>query len=152
MGPVQPVEVLADRAPVEVDVVAGAVPAGDGGPHLAEGAVVDGRVRQAVLAEDFEGHALRGLRAVVRVAEQGEVAVGVHVNEARGEDEPVRVEGPAPAARESAAREPADLGDPALVDADVGGVRGPARAVDDAGPPDDQVHRPVPRRRCGRSR
>ncbi|GAA3086955.1 hypothetical protein GCM10020254_34280 [Streptomyces goshikiensis] len=95
-----------------------------------------GGVREAVLAEDFEGHALRGLGAVVGVAQQREVAVGVHVDEPGRQGEPVGVQG-APAARADAA----DPGDAARVDGDVRGVGGPARAVHDAGPADDQVHR-----------
>lgn len=77
---------------------------------------------------------------MVRIPEQGEVAVGVHVDETRGEDEPVGVQGPRPAADPGGPALFGDPGDAALVDRDVRGVRGPARAVDDAGPADDQVH------------
>ncbi|AKH84499.1 hypothetical protein AA958_22445 [Streptomyces sp. CNQ-509] len=144
---VETVEVLADRAPVERHrVVAGpaAVPAGDLAAQLAEGAVVHGRVRQPVLADDLQRHALRGLGGVRGVAQQGEVGVGVHVDEAGGEDE-------APGVEDGAAGEPrADGRDPAAGQPHVGAVSRRPRAVDDEGAADHQVHvcrSPVPLRR-----
>ncbi len=138
---VEPVQVLADRPPVEVDVVAGAVPPGDRAAHLAERAVVDRRVRQPVLADDLQGDALRGLGAVVGVAQQGQVAVGVHVDEAGGQHQALGVQLPAGGGPLAAGRRGLldDGHDPPAVDHDVRPVGACAGAVDDVGVPDDQL-------------
>ncbi|MGX1118375.1 hypothetical protein RKD37_003738 [Streptomyces ambofaciens] len=148
-APVQPVQVLADRPPVEVDVVARAVPPGDRAAHLAEGAVVDRRVRQPVLADDLQGDALRGLGAVVGVPQQCQVAVGVHVDEAGGEDQALGVQLAAclGALAAGGRRLLDDRDDPAAVDHDVGAVGVGAGAVHDVGVPDDQLfHVPLPQK------
>ena len=140
-APVQPVQVLADRPPVEVHVVTRAVPPGDRLPHLAQRPVVHRRVRQPVLAEHFEGDALRGLRAVVGVAQQGEVAVRVHVDEAGGQHQPLRVQF-APRLRTLAARVRRfldDGDDASAVHHHVRAVRVVAGAVDDVRVPDDEL-------------
>jgi hypothetical protein len=109
--------------------------------HLGERAVVDGGVRQPVLADDFEGHPLCGLGAVVRVAEQCQVAVGVHVDEAGGEDQALRVQLPARLGALTARRRGLlhDRDDPAAVHDHIGAVRRAAAAVDDVRVPDDQL-------------
>ncbi|MGX1492289.1 hypothetical protein RKD41_004548 [Streptomyces tendae] len=140
-APVEAVQVLADRPPVEVDVVARAVPAGDRAPHLAQRAVVDGRVRQPVLAQHLQGDALGGLGAVVGVPQQRQIAVRVHVDEAGGEDQPLRVQlaarlGPLAAGRGGLLD---DRHDPAAVHDHVGAVGRTAAAVDDVGVPDDEL-------------
>ncbi len=150
---VEAVQVLAHGPPVEVDVVAVAVPPGDRPAHLGQRAVVDGGVRQAVLADDFEGHPLCGLGAVVRVAEQRQVAVGVHVDEAGGEDQPLRVQLP-PRLRALTARRRGllhDRDDPPAVDHDIGAVRGRAGAVHDVRVPDHQLFHAMPPTGSGRA-
>ena len=69
--------------PAEVEVVRFAVPAGDLAPDRGPGRVVDRRERQAVLAEHLQRDALADLRRVVRVRQDLQVGVGVHVDEAR---------------------------------------------------------------------
>lgn len=74
------------------------------------------------------------------VAEQREIAVRVHVDEAGGQGEAVRVQGAVPGQGGIALT--AHGGDTAAVQAHVGAVRGSAGAVDDAYVAEDEVHVP----------
>ncbi|CAO0835742.1 hypothetical protein SMICM17S_12212 [Streptomyces microflavus] len=137
---VQAVQVAADRAPVEVDVGAVTVPAGDGAADLGQRAVVRRRVRQAVLAQHFERDALCRLRAVVRVAQQRQITVGVHVDESGGQCEAVRVDRAGGGGAGAGGALAVDLGDPAAVDRHIGAVGRLAGAVDNERVAQDQVH------------
>ena len=89
---------------------------------------------------------LRGLGAVVGVAQEGEVAVGVHVDEAGGEDEPLRVQLTSGRGTLAArvGRLLDDRDDPPAVDHHVRAVGVSAAAVDDVRVPDDQVFHALP--------
>ena len=131
---VEPVEVLADRAPAPVEPGRILVPAGELPAQLLEHLVGDRGVAEAVLAEHVERHALVHLRLVGRIDEQLQVGVRVHVDEARADEEPVRVD--------HALRglvDATDVRDPAARDADVGAVPGIAGAVDHAAAADQHV-------------
>ncbi len=148
---VDAVQVAADRAPVEVDVAAVAVPAGDRLPDRREGGVVGGRVGQPVLAEHLQGDPLGGLRGVLRVAQDRQVRVCVHVDESRRQRESVRVQSAGAVQPRSAFR--GDPCDASPAQGDVRAVGGGAGAVDDAGAADDRVHGVTGlRRRCGSGR
>ena len=126
---VEPVEVLGDAAPGEVEIGRVAVPAGDlPADHVKRG-IVDRRVGDSVLADHLGGHALADLREVAGIGEQAQVGMRVHVDESRREHVPgSRVDGLVGARNRSGAR---DFGDPAVVDRDVRPVPGRAGAVDD---------------------
>ncbi len=133
-GPlVDPVEVLADRAPGEVHVVRAAVPGGDGLPHLRRGRLVDRRVAEPVLSEHLQGAALAELGEVVVVGQDRQLGVGVHVDEAGRAHQAARVDAPPPV------QAVADGGDAAALDGDVGAEPVGAGAVDDLGAADDEV-------------
>ena len=77
-----------------------------------------GREADAAVAEDRGGHAVPARRGQVRVPCGLPVEVGVHVDEAGRDEQPVRVDG-APAARVDRA----DRDDHAIVDGDIGPAR-----------------------------
>lgn len=83
---VDTVQVLTDAAPCVVQV-GGAVPGGDLLADRFDGVVGDGGVSESVLAQDLKGDALADLGLVGGVCEEGEVGVGVHVDEAGCDDE-----------------------------------------------------------------
>ncbi len=70
---VEPVEVVAHRAPREADALGAAVPGGDGLPHLRGGGLVHGRVAEPVLPEHLQGAALAELGEVLGVGQDGEL-------------------------------------------------------------------------------
>ena len=89
---VQAVQVLADAAPVPVEIRRVAVPAGDLLPNACQCCVVHGCVGEPVLAQQFSGDALAEFGVVVPVDQQLEVGVGVHVNETGAQDQAVRID------------------------------------------------------------
>ena len=138
MPAVEPVEVLPDGAPGEVEVLRVAVPAGDLPAEHGQRVVVDRRVGQAVLAEHLGRHPLADLGQVVGLQQDLQVGVGVHVDEAGREHEAVGVEHAGGGRRGAARRQ--DCGDPRAVDEHVGAVPGALRPVDDGGGPDERGH------------
>ncbi|CAM5337495.1 hypothetical protein SBADM41S_12209 [Streptomyces badius] len=77
---------------------------------------------------------------MVRVAQQRQIAVGVHVDEAGGEREAVRVHGPGGGGPGTGGALGVDLGYAAAVEGHIGAVGGLAGAVDDERVTQDQVH------------
>lgn len=77
---------------------------------------------------------------MVGVAQQRKVAVGVHVDEAGGEGETVRVHGPRGGGAGAGGALGVDLGYAAAVEGHIGAVGGRAGAVDDERVTQDQVH------------
>ena len=148
---VEPVEVLPDGAPGEVEVRRIGVPAGDLLAEHGQRVVVDRRVGQAVLAQQLGRHPLADLGQVVGLQQDLQVGVGVHVDETGCEHEAVGVEH-AVGGRRGAARGQ-DRGDPRAVDEHVGAVAGALRPVDDGGGADERGHGTLfLRSRCGRGR
>ena len=92
------------------------------------------RQREAAVAGQHGGHAVPRRRRRGRIPVELRVVVGVHVDEARREHQPVGVDHP----RRLVLDAP-DAGDAPLAHADVGGERRHARAVDDAGGFDQQI-------------
>ena len=123
---VQPVQVLADAGPVEVEVVRLVVPAGDLLSQRGAGRRVHRCVRQAVLAEHLAGHALAHLRGVLRVRQDLQIGMCMHVDEAGRQHQPGRID-PLPCSR---ARLVADSNDAAVVDEHVCEHPGRTGAVD----------------------
>ena len=132
---VDAVEISADGTPAPAETGRVAVPPGQLPPQLPERVGVVRGVAQAVLPEHFEGHALRGLRQVLRIGEHGEVGVGVHVDETRREHEPVRVDDPV-----RSCFRVADGRYPTSGHGDVGPEPRRAGAVDDIAAAEDDRH------------
>jgi hypothetical protein len=104
----------------------------------------DRRRRQTAIAVDDRRHALRDLADGVRVDRQVEVVVGMHVDEARGDDAAFGIE----PLRRHLAREIAHRGDAADADRDVGAHARRTAAVDHMTAMDEQiVHGSPPCRR-----
>ncbi len=80
---IEPVEILRDAAPGEVQVRRIAVPAGDLAADHGQRGIVDRRVGDSVLADDLGGHALTDLREVAGVGEQPQIGMGVQIDESR---------------------------------------------------------------------
>ena len=129
----------------------------DRGPAAFDGREVAGEVAppplggrrlrrdRAALADHLGGHPLPDLALGVAVGEQGEIGVGVRIDEARREHLAPGVDG----ARRRA-RDAPDAGDPSVAHRDRSGDRGAAAAVDDAGVGDEEIE--GPRRRLRRDR
>ncbi len=133
-APVEPVEVLADGAPAPVEARRIAVPARKLRAQLLEHHIRDGRVAEAVLAEQLECHALADLRLVRGLDEEPQIRVRVHVDEPGTDEEPIRVDG-APSRLVDAP----DRCDAVTRDRDIGGERRAAGAVDHAASADEHV-------------
>jgi len=82
---------------------------------------------EPVLAQDLQGDALEGLGLVRGVGEDGQVRVGVHVDEPRGDRESLHVHDGARGARAAGWD---DVGDAAVAEDEVGAAGGTAGAVD----------------------
>ena len=140
------VQVAADGGPVDGDVGV-EIEVGGRGPDLVE--VGLRRTRgdaEAAVADDLGGRALGERARRLRGGQQGEVTVGVDVDESRGDDEAARVDDGARILREVGA----DGDDPVRVDGDVGRPR-PAPVPSTSVPP--RTRRSIiGRGPCGRSR
>ena len=77
----QPVQVVAEAAPAESDAVVDVADAGL--PDI--GIAGDRRATEAALADDLRGHALVDLAFGTAVDQQGEVGMGVQIDEAGGD-------------------------------------------------------------------
>ena len=131
---VERVEVLGERLPLPVDALVqrGAGDVLDAFHQLDEEVVAAGPHRRepdAAVAHHHGGHAVPARRRHLGIPGDLAVVVRVHVDPARGDDEPVAVEllAPAPVDR-------AHLGDLLAVDGQVAGERRRPRAVDDRCP------------------
>ena len=102
---------------------------------------LDRERRERAVADDLGGHPLAQLALAGAVGHQGEVGVGVDVDEAGADHAPGGVD---VADRGDVGAERPDGGDPAAGDGDVTGPSGASGAVDDAGIADDQVEHRAP--------
>ena len=91
---IEPVEISGHVGPGEVEVVRLPVPAGDLAPYGGPGGVVDRRERQPVLAEHLQRDALADLGRVVRIRQDLQVGVRMHVDEPRREHQAFGVDHP----------------------------------------------------------
>ena len=94
-----------------------------------------GRQREAAIAHHHRGDAVPARAAAQRIPRDLRVHVGVAVDEARRDDQPVGIDACAAACR----RDAADLDDAAVLDADIGAEARLARAVDDGAAADDEI-------------
>lgn len=107
-------QVLADGSPLGL-ALGRPVPPSELDEQMHESVVGDGGVTETILTEDLQRHTLPHLGGVERVIDDGQVGVGVHVNEARADHEPrdvdLRSEREVTPWRD-------ELADPAVFDAD----------------------------------
>jgi hypothetical protein len=138
----QHVQVVAKTAPVEPDAF-GQCRAGDvfhafhQRDQFCLAAWHAGREGDATVAHQQRGHAMMDAGAEGLIPGRLAVVVGVDVDEAGGQ--------PGPAAVDALAydrADAADLGDEAVLHADVGGEGGGPRAVDDGGPFNHPIEHP----------
>ena len=137
-APLQDVQERGKRIPVPGEALAEHVRRHplDPGEELDQPVVVlarAGRDRVAAVAGDDRGDAVEAGGGGVGVEGELGIVVGVHVDDARHDDEAVGVDRP------PGAREAADVGDEAVADADVGAPHRKPRAVDDGPALDDGV-------------
>jgi len=134
---IEPVEVLTDGPPGEVEVGRVAVPAGDLSADLRQHRIVHRCVAQPVLAEHLGRHALADLGEMIWRGEDLQVGVGVHVDETGRDDQTGGVDG-APSRQVGGVADPDDDG---TGDGHVRGVPRRAGAVDDRPALQDEVDR-----------
>src|SRR5262249_11460249 len=98
------------------------------------------RNRKAAIADDFGGDSLADFRFRQRIERQGEVGVGVNVDEAGRENSPRPVDLP----RRAVASPRLDGRNASVADGDIQQSRRASRAVDDSGAADYQIVHVLP--------
>ncbi len=131
-------EILAQRGPADVELEVALL-----FEHLLLHLLVE-RTHRLALAEDLERDALASVRETARVDDQRVDRPGEHVDEARRDRAPGRVD-----LEPRAPRDVADGDDPVAADRDVADTGLPAGAVDDRAVADDEIELVGPGRRAG---